>query len=149
MQLAGFLVDEKRHRHTPLALARQCPVGTVGDHAMQARLAPAREERGIFNRLQGGSAQAWMAVLRQVVHAGEPLRSGAVDDRRFMAPAMHVAVIEHHQLEQRTDFFQLAADRLGSFPDSHAGKERQPGRELAIAHDRADDVVVFHAMRFA
>ena len=49
MQLAGFLVQEKSHWHAPLALARQRPVGTVRNHAMQARLAPVRIKRGRFN----------------------------------------------------------------------------------------------------
>jgi hypothetical protein len=51
MQLAGFLVQEEGHRHAPLALARQGPVRTVGDHAVQARLAPVREELGLLDAL--------------------------------------------------------------------------------------------------
>jgi hypothetical protein len=46
VQLAGFLVEEEGDRHAPVALARDAPVGAVGDHGVQARLAPGREELG-------------------------------------------------------------------------------------------------------
>ena len=44
VQLAGLAVQEERHRHAPLPLARQRPVRPVRDHAVQARLPPGREE---------------------------------------------------------------------------------------------------------
>ncbi len=149
MQLAAFLVHEERHRHAPLALTRQGPVRAVGDHAVQPRLAPGREEGGLFNCFQSGLAQAAAAVFRRYVHAGKPLRSGAIDDWRLVAPAMHVAVIEHHQLEQGADFFQLGADWLRCFPDRHAAEERQPRRVGAVAQHRLQDFVVGHAVRLA
>ncbi|MNS60074.1 hypothetical protein D3C72_930530 [compost metagenome] len=34
VQRSGFLVQEEGHRHAPLALARQGPVRTVGDHGV-------------------------------------------------------------------------------------------------------------------
>ncbi len=34
MQFAGFLVQEERNRHAPTALARDAPVGPVGDHRL-------------------------------------------------------------------------------------------------------------------
>ena len=47
MQLAAFLVQEEGHRHAPVALARERPVRAVGDHAVQARLAPGGKESGV------------------------------------------------------------------------------------------------------
>ena len=149
MQVARFLVHDEGHRHAPLALARQGPVGTVGDHAVQARLAPVREELGVGDALQGRLAQGRAAVLRRHVHAGEPLRRGAVDDRRLMTPAVHVTVVEHLDFEQGARFFQGIADRFRRFPDGHAAEQGQGRGELAVAHDGLDDVVVLHAVRLA
>ena len=126
MQLAGFLMDEEGHRHTPLALTRQRPVRAIGDHAMQTCLAPCREEIGFFDAFQCGFAQALAAVSRRLIHAGKPLRGSTIDDRCLMTPAVHIAVVKHDQLKQRADFFQLGADRFGGFPDGQAGKQRQP-----------------------
>ncbi len=50
MQFAGFLVGEEGHRHAPVALARDAPVGTVLDHRLQPRAAPGREELGVVDR---------------------------------------------------------------------------------------------------
>jgi len=50
VQLGGFLVDEKRHWHTPAALARHAPVGAVLDHRFQARAPPAWKKFGLFDR---------------------------------------------------------------------------------------------------
>src|SRR5450830_1305308 len=149
MQRAGLFVDHEGHRYAPLALARQGPVRTVGDHAVQARLAPVREELGVGDALQRGFAQGGAAIFWRHVHAGEPLRGGAVDDRCFMAPAMHIAVVEHLDFEQRARFAQGVADRFRGFPDAHAAKQRQGRGEFAIAHHRLDEIVILHAMRLA
>ena len=55
MQFAGFAVQEEGDRHAPVALARDAPVGTVGDHRVQARLAPGREEFGGFDAAEASS----------------------------------------------------------------------------------------------
>jgi hypothetical protein len=92
VQLAAFLVQEERDRHAPVALTRDAPVRTVGDHRVQARLAPGRDELGVFDgferALAQGVAGGWL-----LVHADEPLRGGAVDQRGLVAPAVHVAVL--------------------------------------------------------
>jgi hypothetical protein len=48
VQLAAFFWEE-RDRHAPVALTRDAPVRTVGDHRVQARLAPGRDELGVFD----------------------------------------------------------------------------------------------------
>ena len=73
MQFTGFTMYEKGHRNAPLALARERPVGTVGDHALQACLAPVRIESGLFDTLERRFAQGQGCVVRFDVHAGEPL----------------------------------------------------------------------------
>ena len=56
VQLVGFLVDEEWQRNTPLPLPRQRPVGAIRDHAVQARLAPGREEFGRVDTTQRSRA---------------------------------------------------------------------------------------------
>jgi hypothetical protein len=94
MRLAGFLVQEEGNRHAPVALARDAPVGPVGDHRVQPRLAPVGVELG---RLDGGQRlvaqrQTLLGLPGLAIHADEPLRGGAIDDRRLVPPAVHVAV---------------------------------------------------------
>jgi hypothetical protein len=57
MKLAGLAVQEEGHRHAPLPLTRKRPVRPVGDHAVQARLAPRRKEIGVLDAAQRGRAQ--------------------------------------------------------------------------------------------
>src|SRR5213592_1582645 len=57
VQLARLAVQEKRHRHAPLALPRQRPVRAIGDHALQPCLAPGRKELGLLDAAQRRRAQ--------------------------------------------------------------------------------------------
>src|SRR3954462_13803623 len=82
MRLACYLLREQRERHTPDALARDTPVGTVGDHIADTALAPRRHPFHLADLAQGAFAQA------SLLHADEPLCSRAEDDRRLVAPAM-------------------------------------------------------------
>ena len=111
-----FLADEERHRHAPLALARQRPVRPVGDHAVQARLAPAGIELRRLDAAQRGRAQRLRGlgavVPRHVVHAGEPLRRRAKDDRRLVAPAVHVAVRLRRPWRSSTPCSAISVDDL-------------------------------------
>lgn len=84
MQFATGLVQEERDRYAPVALARDAPVGTPGDHSVQARLAPARDEFGLGDGFQRSLAQG-STLPGLLVHADEPLRGGAIDQRRLCA----------------------------------------------------------------
>jgi hypothetical protein len=86
MQLAGLAMREQRQRHAPAALARDAPVGTAGDHAGDALLAPVGHPVHLADLAQRGLAQAGL------LHADEPLRRGAEDHRRLVAPAVRIAV---------------------------------------------------------
>ena len=103
VQLPRHFMQEKWHRHAPLALARQCPVRTVGNHVVQTRFPPRWEKLRRFHCAQSGVTQA-LAVHR-LIHRGEPLRRRTVDQRRFVAPAVHVAVRVLHHFQQCTDLF--------------------------------------------
>ena len=148
MQLAGLLVQEERDRHAPVALAGNAPVRTVGDHRVQAGLAPGRHELGALDSLQGTLAQGvtghWL-----LVHAHEPLRGGAIDQRRLVTPTVHVAVADGLGVQQSTDFAQLIDDGRVGLPDELAAEELQGRRVHTIALDRVEDVVVDHAVAFA
>ena len=154
MQRAGLLVDEERHRHAPLALARQRPVRAVGDHAVQPRLAPGRVELRRLDAAQRGRAQRFRRLraveARHLVHAGEPLHRGAQDHRRLVAPAVHVAVnvIAASRTARRVPrsvctIFGLAFQII-SPPNSGSVDD-----VLAVAHHRREDLVVLHAVAAA
>ncbi len=148
VQLAALLVQEKRDRHAPVALTRDAPVRTVGDHRVQTRLAPGRYERGVFDGFHCALAQG-VASDRLFVHAHEPLRGGAVDQRRLVAPAVHVAMGDGLGVHQAADFGQLVDDVLVGLEDELATKELQRFGVHAVAHHRAEDVIVGQAVAFA
>ena len=75
MQLPRFLVHEEGNRDTPGTLARDTPVGTAFDHALDARLPPVGRE---LHPLDLGHRRMAQALL---FHRDEPLRRGAEDDR--------------------------------------------------------------------
>src|SRR6202011_6044950 len=86
MPLAAALVHEERNRHSPGALPGDAPVGAILKHAGDALLAPRGCPR---HRLD--VAQRMRAQLARV-HADEPLRGGAEDERCLVPPAMRIAV---------------------------------------------------------
>ncbi|OPZ02461.1 MAG: hypothetical protein BWZ09_02552 [Alphaproteobacteria bacterium ADurb.BinA305] len=146
MQLAGLLVQEEGDRYAPVALARDAPVGAVGDHRVQARLAPRGVELGGLHGAQRALAQCG-AVGGDPVHADEPLRGGAIDERRLVAPAVHVAVGDLAVREQGADLGELVDDRRVGLPDVHAAEEGKVGHVLAAARHQGQDLVVAAAVR--
>ncbi len=77
MQGARFLVDEERHRHAPLALARGVQSGRLAI-MLCSRACPRREELGGLDAGQRGLRAALGPLSDRVhVHPREPLRGGA------------------------------------------------------------------------
>ena len=148
MQLSGLLVQEEGDRHAPVALARDAPVRAVGDHGVQARLAPVGEKFRRFDGSQRRLAQG-AALDRLAIHADEPLAGGAIDDRRLVAPAMHVAVGDLVRGEQAADFAQLLDDGGVGLPDVEAAEEGQALGKAAVALHRREDLLVAHAVALA
>ena len=150
VQLAAFLVDEERHRHAPLPLARQRPVRTAGDHPVQARLSPGGKEAGGLDASQRGRAQGLgrldAAVSRGRVHAGEPLHGRAQDHRGLVPPAVHVAVHVGRLVEERPAPLELRHDLEVGVPDHHAAEQRQRFHEPAVALHGREDLLVLHAV---
>ena len=101
VQLSRRLVQEKRHRHAPLALTRQRPVGTIGNHRVQTCFTPRWEKLSCFHAFECGFAQA--LAIHRFVHRGKPLRSRTVDQWRFVTPAVHIAVVVFDHFEQGAD----------------------------------------------
>src|SRR5690349_22413871 len=101
MQLLRLLVYEQRDGHAPRALARQAPVGPVLDHVENALLAPGRKPLHLLDVAQCVRTQSLL------VHADEPLRRGAEDHRRLVAPAMWIAVSDGLVLQQPSALLQL------------------------------------------
>ena len=82
-----------------------------------------------------------------LVHRREPLRGGAQDHRRLVAPAVHVAVgVLPVDREQRALLLDRLDDLRIRLPDRQAAEQRQRRRELAVAHHRREDLVVLHAV---
>ena len=98
MQLLRLFMHEQRHRYAPGALTGDTPVRTVGDHRFDTRLAPVRDPLHAFDFGKRLFAQTFL------IHAHEPLRRGAEDDRRFVTPAARVAVLHFFNVQQRVFF---------------------------------------------
>ena len=153
MQRVRGPVDKEGQGNAPLTLPRQGPVGTVGDHPIQARLAPRGIERGCVDAGKRRCAQRgprFSAVESgNAVHPREPLRRRAVDDRRLVPPAMHVAVRKLFSVEQRACLANLVDNPRIRIPDPHATKKRQIVRESPISLDRIEHVIIAHAIAAA
>ena len=154
VQFAAVFVQEKRHWHTPGPLARNAPVGAVGNHVSQTRFAVLGVELGLVNRVQGQLSQGLRRFVlgehaRAFVHADEPLGCRAVDDRCFVTPAMRVAVRDGLCGHQAASGFQPFQNEGNRFPNVLAAKQREVGGISAIALNGVQDVGVLQAMRHA
>ena len=139
MQLAGFLIDQQRDRHAPGALPRDAPVRAIAHHAVDARLTPVRHPAHGADLAQRGLAQAGL------LHADEPLRGRAKDDRGLVPPAMRVAVREALLAHQRLVRLQRLDHLLIGIEDVLAGEQRRAVQKAPVAADRIIDLQVVAA----
>ena len=130
-RLAAGALHEHGDRHAPGALAADAPVRTGGDHAADAVAALVGHEIGVGDGLERLGAD----VLRPV-HADEPLRGGAEDQRRLAAPGMRVGMRKLATGEQAAGLDQRGTDRVGRLVDVDAGEMRHPGVESAVLAHR-------------
>ena len=101
----------------------------------------------MLNRVQRQLAQRLGCFVfgenaRTLVHAHKPLRRGAVNHWRFMAPAMRVTVrdaVGRHQATRVSQGFQNVGNR---FPDVLAAEQGEVGGIGAIALHRVQNLVV-------
>ena len=125
--------------HAPRPLARDAPVGAVGDHAVDALLAPGRNPLHLPDGLQRPLPEA---VL---LHGDEPLLGRPEQHRLLAAPAVRIGVLELLGVEQRPVRLELGDDRRIGLPDGHAGEVLDLGDESAvIVHRVVDREAVFH-----
>ena len=134
MQLARFFVDEEGHRRAPVALARNDPVGAAFDHGFEACATPRREEFGVVHGFDGFVAQGF-AVGTGFVHTDKPLTCRAVNQRRFVAPAVGVAVFDFAACQEVAGFFQPLQDDGIRFPNAHACDARRFADVFAFGVD--------------
>ena len=74
------------------------------------------------------AASALLADAFRPVHADEPLRRRAEDQRRLGAPGMRIGMHELAAREQRARLGQRRADRIGRLVDMHARRTAAPRR---------------------
>ena len=144
---ARALLDEAGQRHAPGALAAQHPIRARLDHRIKP-VAPGlrRPFDQIVDRGQRAGADRVAigahAVVELFVDGHEPLRRVAIDQRRFRAPAMRIAVLDLALGEQGPRIGQLLDDAdigravlaVGQ-DDRLAAKDRQVGAVRPVGFD--------------
>ena len=139
-EAAALRAVEDGDRHPPGPLARDAPVGAVGDHAVDPLLPPGRDPLHLLP--DGRQRPLAQAVL---VHGDEPLVGGAEQDRLLAAPAVRVGVLKLLGVEQRPVRPQLGDDHRVRLPDRHPGEVLHLGDEPAVVvHRVVDRQVVLH-----
>ena len=128
----GGLVD----RHVAVGVAEHGGRGRDGFH-VEHELVRA-DVAGVDDGIDAGQrlvAQR-LAIAALEIHTHEPLRRGAIDDRRLVAPTVHVAVGDRRVGHQRVHVTQLLDDVRVGFPDHLTAEERQVIRVNAVALHR-------------
>ncbi len=138
--LAG-LTGEGRDRHAPRPLARDAPVRPVGEHVVDALLAPGRCPLHALDRLQRLRPQGAAAGRGGfAIHGDEPLRRGQEDHRVVAAPAVRIAVAELRAMPEPGALVQRFLDLRVGGPDLQAGEQQHVVGVVAARADRGVDV---------
>ena len=126
--------------HAPAALARDAPVGPVGDHALDAGAAPRRDPPRVVDGLQRARAQV------VGLHGDEPLRRGQEDHRVVAAPAVRVRVVVVLAVPQAAALRERRLDLRVGVVHLEAGEELHRVDEVAARVERGVDLqAVAHA----
>src|SRR5690606_20940933 len=97
----------------PGALAREDPVGTIGDHGAQTVLAGCGIELGGVDGVERAMAQRIaLRTLDRLVHVDKPLRGVAEDDRLLGAPGMGILVLDAAAGDEVARFGKRGDDAL-------------------------------------
>ena len=147
-------MQQKRQRHAPAALAADAPVGSVGNHVAQAATAVFGVKGGLLNRVQGQLTQGFGGFVfgenaLALVHANKPLRRSAVDHRRFVAPAVRVAVGNADRGHEAAMLAQRVDDDGACLPNMLAAKQGQLIGVHTVALHRVQNIVIGHAVGHA
>ena len=137
---AAGLAVERHDRHAPHALARDGPVGAVGDHVR--RCAP-RPTAGSTRRSRMAASACSRRVPasrpRRLVERDEPLLGGPEERRVLAAPAVRIRVGERHLGDQRPALLQVRDDPRVRVPDREPGEVGDLGDEAPVVVDRVVD----------
>ena len=116
----------------PLALARQRPVRTVWQSCCANALSP-RWKNCVASTARKAVSRK-LSPFTGFIHRGEPLRRRTVDQRRFVAPAVHVAVRVLHHFQQCTDLFSFSTmtDWLSKYARHRRTADRRRTRRSPI-----------------
>jgi hypothetical protein len=133
VQLAGFLVQEEGIGTPQLRWREMHQSGRLAIIAVQARLAPAGRTWWPRWR-QRAIAQRGAAGFGVFIHADEPLRGGAIDERGLVAPAVHVAVLDGLGVQQRADFRSLSTIAGLAFQMNWPPKNSRDGAYTVAQH---------------
>jgi len=138
--LAAFHAVHGGDRHAPRPLARDAPVGPVGQHGVDPVLAPRRHPLHAMDRVESPRPQ----VSR--VHGDEPLRRGKEDHRVVAAPAVRVRVGERLAVPESAAGRQRLLDPRVGVEHALAREDLDLVQEVAAGPDRRVDVqAVLHA----
>ena len=129
--LAAGIAVKNDQRNAPETLARNAPVGAVGDHVVHAIAAPRRNPFHFLDFREGLLAQVFL------IESDEPLLGGAEDHRIVAAPAVRIAVLELAFGDERPARLQQLNDdadspRKRSCPCIRASLRRSGRRRRAV-----------------
>ena len=149
VQLVRVFVQKEGDGHAPGALAADDPVGPARDHVAQAHLAVGGVKAGVFNGPQRGGAQGFGRLFLgehafAFVHAHKPLRGGAVDNGRFVSPAVRVAVGDGLGGQHAACVAQGVDDARAGFPDVQPAKQGQGVHVFAVGLYGVEDFIGLH-----
>ena len=125
--LAARLAIKNDQRHAPEALARNAPVGPLGNHVVDALFAPLGLpfHFGDFGERLSGAGSSWSSL-------DEPLLGGAEDHGIVAAPAVRIAVREFAFAHEHAALLQQLDDDRVRFENRLALVFRQAFDESAV-----------------
>ncbi|GBF31536.1 hypothetical protein MnTg04_01497 [bacterium MnTg04] len=133
MQFIGVFVDKKGNRHAPGPLPGNAPVRPPVHHAHDPGFAP------VGYPLHFADLGKSLLAQTGLVHADEPLGRRAKNQRRFVAPAMRVTVLDRFTAQQYIFFCQQIDDEIVGLEYMLPFDQRRAGDKTAVAANR-----IFH-----
>ena len=141
-------MQEERHRHAPLPLARERPVGPVLDHAVQPRLAPG-QERTRCSRCRAAPSCAAVSPFTACPSPRTTASSRAGSPASCGASSAYSCACSFRPCKQHAALFQRLRRSSDSRPRSTCRRKAAAKRHIALAHHRREDLVVLHAVAAA
>ncbi len=134
MEVARYFVDKQCDRYAPGPLSRDTPVRSFCQHGVDARPTPVRHPLHVLHRLFGGVKQS---VAR---HTDKPLGGRAKNNRRLVAPAMRVTVLEGLVTQQHISLRERCHDVVIGFENMLTREYRRVRVIDTIAPDGVVDL---------